>query len=145
MQTIIVVIIIGILGGIAVGFQGPLTSLMSQHLGILESVFIVHVGGAIVAGAPLLFLGGGHLADWRSVPWYALGAGALGLIILAAISYTIPRLGIAPTITLIVMGQLLIGTVSDHFGFLGANIRPMDAPRLLGLVILLVGTWLVVR
>lgn len=145
MSTIFFVILIGLIGGIAVGFQGPLTSLMSQRLGFMESIFIVHAGGAIAAGVPLMMVGGGRLGAWRSVPWYALGAGILGLVVLGAISYTIPRLGIATTITVIVVGQLLIGTVSDHFGWLGAAVRPLDLTRTLGLLILLVGTWLVVR
>lgn len=145
MSTIFFVILIGLIGGVAVGFQGPLTSLMSQRLGFMESIFIVHAGGAIAAGVPLMMVGGGRLGAWRSVPWYALGAGILGLVVLGAISYTIPRLGIATTITVIVVGQLLIGTVSDHFGWLGAAVRPLDLTRTLGLLILLVGTWLVVR
>ena len=33
-------------GGVAVALQGPLTSMMSQRVGTLESVFIVHLGGA---------------------------------------------------------------------------------------------------
>lgn len=145
MQTILLVIVIGLLGGIAVGFQGPLASMMSQRLGVLESIFIVHLGGAIVAGLPLLVMGGGNLTGWRALPWYVLWAGGLGLVVIGAISYTIPRLGIAATITLIVVGQLVIGTVSDHFGFLGVSVRPMDLTRLIGVAVLLVGTWLVVR
>ena len=145
MQTLIIIIIIGLIGGVAVGFQAPLASLISQRLGILESAFIVHLGGAIVAGLPLLMVGGGNLTAWRNVPWYALGAGAFGLVVLGAVSYTIPRLGIAATIILIVIGQLLIGTVSDHFGWLGAAVRPIDPIRLVGLLILFLGTWLVIR
>ncbi len=145
MQNIILLLITGLIGGIAVGFQAPLASLMSQRIGIIESVFIVHLGGAIVAGAPLLLLGGGHLGLWHSVPGYALAAGALGLVVIGAISFTIPPLGVAATIILVVVGQLMIGTVLDHFGLLGAAIRPLDFTRLLGIAILLLGTWLVVR
>ncbi len=145
MSTILFVLFVGLIGGVAVGFQGPLTSLMSQRLGMLESIFIVHLGGAIAAGLPLIVVGGGQLGAWRNVPWYALGAGALGLVVLGAISYTIPRLGLATTITLIVVGQLVVGTLSDHFGWLGVMVRPLDGTRAVGLIVLLVGTWLVVR
>lgn len=145
MSTLILVIVVGLIGGLAVGFQGPLASLMSQRIGILESIFIVHLGGALIAGLPLLWSSGGNLGMWRSVPWYALSAGALGLIILGAVSYTIPRLGVAPTITLIIVGQLLIGAVLDQFGLLETAVRPIELPRLIGLGILLLGTWLVVR
>ncbi|MDX1523539.1 MAG: DMT family transporter [Anaerolineae bacterium] len=145
MTTFLFVIIIGLIGGLAVGFQGPLTSLMSQRLGILESLFIIHLGGTVVAGLPLLIAGGGSLGAWRSVPWYALGAGSLGLVILGAISFTIPHLGVATTIALVVIGQLVIGLGLDHFGLLGVAVRPIEVSRLLGVVILIIGTWLVLH
>jgi transporter family-2 protein len=144
-ETVILIVIVGLIGGLAMGFQGPLASLISQRLGTLESVFIIHLGGAVVASIPLLVTGGGNLAAWRNVPWYALGAGSLGLILISAISYTIPRLGIATTVTLIVVAQLSLGAALDHFGLLGMPVRSVDLTRLLGLAILFLGTWLMVR
>ena len=145
MEPIILIILIGLAGGAAVGLQSPLASLISQRLGIFESVFIVHIGGAIVALLPLLFMSGGKLAQWRSVPWYALGAGLFGLIVISAISYMIPRVGIAASITAIVAGQLLVGAILDHFGLLGASIRSLDVTRVLGMAVVLAGVWLTVR
>ena len=95
MEAMVLIILIGLAGGVAVGLQGPLASMISQRLGIFESVFIVHMGGALVALLPLLFSGGGKLAQWRQLPWYALVAGMFGLIVISAISYMIPRVGVA--------------------------------------------------
>ena len=145
MESVIIIILIGLAGGAAVGLQSPLASMISQRLGIFESVFIVHLGGAIVALVPLLFMGGGKLSEWRSLPWYALCAGVFGLIVIAAISFMIPRIGVAASITAIVAGQLLVGLFLDHFGLLGAAIRPMDLTRLLGIGVVLVGVWLTVK
>jgi transporter family-2 protein len=119
--------------------------MISQRLGIFESVFIVHLGGAIIALLPLLFMAGGKLAQWRSVPWYALGAGVFGLIVIGAISYMIPRVGVAASITAIVAGQLLVGTLLDHFGLLDASVRPLDLTRVFGMAVVLVGVWLTVK
>lgn len=145
MQPILIIILIGLVGGIAVGLQSPLASLISQRLGIFESVFIVHIGGAIIALIPLLIFGGGKLGQWRSVPWYALCAGVFGLVVISAISYMIPRVGIAASITAIVAGQLLVGSLLDHFGLLGAAGRPMDITRFIGLAVVLAGVWLTVK
>lgn len=145
METILLIILIGLAGGVAVGLQSPMASMISQRLGLFESVLIVHLGGAVVALIPLLIYGGGKLAQWRSLPWYTLGAGIFGLVVIGAISYTIPRVGIAAAITTIVAGQLLVGTTLDHFGLLGATGRSMDPTRALGLVIVLVGVWLTVK
>jgi len=145
MQTVLVIILIGLAGGVAVGLQSPLASMISQRLGTLESVFIVHLGGALIALIPLLFYSGGKLTQWRSVPWYALGAGVFGLVVIGAISYMIPRIGIAASITAIVAGQLLVGTILDHFGLLGAAERSLDPTRIVGLAVVLTGVWLTVK
>ncbi len=145
MDNLPFIILIGLAGGIAVGLQSPLSSLMSQRIGTLESVFIVHIGGAIAALLPLLFYSGGKLSQWRTVPWYALIAGVFGLVVIGAVSYMIPRIGVAASIITIVAGQLLVGTLLDHFGLLGATQRTLDPTRALGLAVVLVGVWLTVK
>ena len=145
MQSIIVIILIGLAGGVAVGIQAPLSSMISQRLGVLESVIIVHMGGALVALIPLLFYGGGKLGQWRTVPWYALCAGVFGLIVIFSMSYMIPRIGVATALIILLAGQLFIGTVLDHYGFLGAMERHLDITRLIGLAVVLLGVWLSVK
>jgi transporter family-2 protein len=145
MESILLIILIGLAGGIAVGIQGPLASLISQRLGLFESVFIVHLGGALMAVIPLLIQGGGKLGQWRSLPWYTLIAGVFGLIVIGAISYMIPRVGVAAAITTIVAGQVLVGAILDHYGLLGAMEKPMDGTRAIGLVVVLLGVWLTVK
>jgi len=145
MDSVFVIILVGLAGGIAVGMQSPLASLLSQRLGMLESIFIVHIGGAVFSLLPLVFLGGGRLGQWRTVPWYALVAGIFGLVVIAAVSFTIPRVGVAAAITTVVAGQILMSAVLDQFGLLGATVRPLDAPRILGLAVVMLGVWLTVR
>jgi transporter family-2 protein len=144
METILLIILIGLAGGVAVGLQSPMASMLTQRLGIFESVFIVHVGGAIIALIPMLIYGS-KLSQWRSVPWYTLGAGIFGLVVIAAISYMIPRVGVAASIVTVVAGQLLVGTILDHYGWLDATIRPLDLTRAIGLAVVLFGVWLTVK
>ncbi len=144
MDAVFLIILIGLAGGVAVGLQGPMASMISQRLGIFESVFIVHLGGALVALIPMLLIGN-RLGQWRSVPWYVLGAGVFGLVVIGAISYMIPRVGVAAAVTSVVAGQLLVSAVLDHFGLLGAALKPLDATRLLGLGVVLAGVWLTVK
>ena len=145
MESVILIILIGLAGGVAVGLQGPLASMIGQRLGILESVFIVHMGGALIALFPLLFYSGGKLAQWKQLPWYTLVAGAFGLVVISAISYMIPRVGVGAAVITIVAGQMLVSTVLDHFGWLGGIGRPMDLTRAIGLAVVLLGVWLTVK
>jgi transporter family-2 protein len=145
MQALIPIVLIGLISGVAVGLQSPLASMITQRLGMLESIFIIHVGGAILIAIPLIFIGGGSLGDWRSLPWYALAAGSMGLIVVAGVSFMIPRVGVATAITLIIAGQLVISSILDHYGLLGVEIRPINLQRIIGLIIVFAGAWLTVR
>jgi len=145
METVFLIILIGLVGGVAVGLQSPMASMLTQRLGVFESIFIVHIGGALIALIPLLIYSGGKLSQWRSAPWYTLGAGVFGLIVIAAISYTIPRVGVAAAVTTVVAGQVLAGALIDHYGILDAAVRPLDMTRIIGLAVVLFGVWLTVK
>jgi transporter family-2 protein len=145
MQSIFVVVLVGIVAGFAVGVQAPMASLISGRLGTLEGVFIVHLGGTIAAAIPLLALGGGNLKSWREVPPYMLIAGFFGLVVISGLSYTIPRSGATATIFLILIGQLVIGATIDHYGWLDTDVRPFEFTRALGVVVMFVGVWLMLR
>ena len=138
-------VLVAFSGGAAAALQGTLASFMGQRVGLMASVFIVHVGGTLLAAALLLGQGGGNIAQWRTLPWYALGAGTLGVAILSSINYSIPRLGVGTTITILVTAQLMVGALVDHFGLLGTQVRPFDMTRSFGMTTMVVGTWLMLR
>lgn len=144
-MTLFLIALFGLIGGVAVGIQSPISSQIGQRVGTLESVFIVHISGTVIAGVLLLLKGGGNLHQWQRLPWYAAIAGVFGVIVIAAINFTIPRIGVTATVTLIVAGQLIISLISDQFGWFDTSIRAIDPSRLLGIAVLLLGTWLVVR
>ena len=145
MTAVILALLVGLVGGMAVCLQGPLASLMSQRIGALEAAFVIHLGGTVVAGALLVAMAGGGLGNWRSVPWYALWAGVLGLVLITGITFTIPRIGVTATSAAIICGQLLLGSALDHFGVFEMHVRPFDPTRALGLVVLGFGVWLIAR
>jgi transporter family-2 protein len=146
MQALLFLIAVGILSGMAIGLQGPLASIITQKLGVFESVLIVHAGGVLVSLLPLMVLQrGGNLARWRELPWYVFAAGVFGLIVLASISYMIPRIGVSPAMMLIIIGQILVGALLDHYGLLGAAVRELSWPKLAGFSIMLLGAWVTLR
>jgi transporter family-2 protein len=67
------------------------------------------------------------------------------LIVVSALSFIIPKVGVAPAVILLVLGQLVVGATLDHLGLLGAEVRPLTYQRVLGLLVVMVGVWLSVR
>jgi transporter family-2 protein len=143
MLVTIIIVVIGLIGGIAVGIQSPIAGMMGQRVGGTASSFIIHFSGMLLSGLLLFIRGGEKIRDWRTLPWYMLGAGILGVILIQTINITLPRLGGTMMITLIIIGQLLTGVVIDHFGFLGVAVRPVDVTRIIGVIVLLVGGYLI--
>jgi transporter family-2 protein len=138
-------IVAAILGGAAISIQSLFSGTLGAKVGIMESSFIVHLVGLLLAGAIVLFMGGGNLAAWRGVPWYVLTAGFFGVGIVAAISFAVPRLGLTATVTLTIVSQLLLGAFLDHIGWLAATPHPFGWSRAAGVAALFLGTWLVLR
>ena len=138
-------IFLALIAGIAVTLQGQFMGVMDKQLGTLESVFITYVGGGLLVSLLMIIMRGGKLAQWQNVPWYAFSAGLCGLVIVGSISYIVPRLGLVAGFTLLVAAQFALAALADHFGLFGASIRPLDFGRLLGLSIMLLGVWLIVR
>jgi transporter family-2 protein len=138
------VVVIGLIGGVAVAVQAAMAGIITEYLGVIENAFIVFGGGFLTALILILINQGGKIRGWNSLPWYVLLAGPLGIVIISSIGFAIPRIGLASTLTLIVVSQLVIGVVFDHFGWLAA-VRPMDLNRIFGILLLFAGTWIVLR
>lgn len=145
MSNYVVILWVALLGGIAIVVQAQFTGIMDKGMGTLESVFITYgLGGAAIALVMLLYRGG-NLQAWRTVPWYALLAGLLGLVIIGSLSFAVPRLGLIVTFTILVATQFVLGAIFDHFGVFGAEIRPYTTQKFLGTIILFIGVWLIIR
>jgi bacterial/archaeal transporter family-2 protein len=145
MSSNLLLLFVAVIGGVAVTMQAQFMGLMDRNLGTVESVFITYGSGALVVGVVMLLLRGGNLRAWNTLPWYAFLAGVVGLLIVGAIGYSVPRLGLVPALTLIVAAQFIAAAVLDHYGLLGAAVRPLDAARGLGILVLLLGVWLIIR
>ena len=79
------------------------------------------------------------------VPGWAWSGGIFGAIFIALSIITIPKVGGAAYIALLVTGQLVAALAFDHFGWLGIPQRPIDLPRLLGVALLVGGVVLIRR
>ena len=145
MANLILTVLIGVLGGLAVGVQGPIVSQMSQRIGTLAGSFVVHVSGAFLSGLLLLALGGENIRNWRGLSWYMFLSGGFGVVLYLTLNHTMPRLGATTALALIIIGQLVMGILIDQFGLFGVPVRPIDLVRLVGAGLLIAGGYLIVR
>lgn len=87
----------------------------------------------------------GALSGAWAAPWHAWLGGILGAFFVATSLILIPRLGVAMTFSLFILGQMLTTLVIDHYGFFGLEQRSVDLPRLVGITLVIAGALLVKR
>jgi transporter family-2 protein len=76
-------------------------------------------------------------------PWWLCTGGLLGACIVATSLFLVGKLGSGVLFALLVTGQMLAAMVMDHFGVLGLPIHHVNAPRVLGALLLLAGVVLI--
>jgi transporter family-2 protein len=108
---------------------------MSYFLGV-----ICMLGLAIVLRDPVP-----SAATIARVPLWAASGGIFGAIFIGLSIITIPKLGGAAYIALLVTGQMMAALAVDHFGWLGVPERHVDVPRVLGVALLVGGVVLIRR
>lgn len=141
----LLVLLAVIVGGAAASLQSQAMGLMTARAGSLESVLITYGSGGLAIGLVMLAMRGGNISDIRGVPLWVYTAGLLGLVVVGTLGYSTAEIGLARTITLFTAASLVVGVAVDHFGWLGAEVRLIDAGRVGGIALLVVGTWLVVQ
>ena len=144
MNSTVILVGIALVGGMAVALQGQFMGQMDRNIGTAESVFITYCIGAVIACLMMLLLKGGALSTtFTAVPTYTFISGILGLIIVASVGYTVPRLGVTTALTFVIVGQYFLATLIDNNGWFGTPIREIGIKQISGLLVILVGTYLV--
>jgi transporter family-2 protein len=133
----------GVAGATQIAVQGRL----SDRVGTLEAVATAGTVGASIALVLLLFARGslGGLADAASGPKWQLLGGVMSVFIILSITVAGPRIGVVATTAFIIAAQLFFASVIDRYGWFGITPVAVSWPRLLGIVLLVVGAALTLR
>jgi len=72
-------------------------------------------------------------------------AGLCGVMTLAGVTVSLPRLGAAAMVALVIAGQVAFSLVIDRFGLFGVPPHPITVQRAIAAVLLLAGTVLLLQ
>ena len=143
-------IIVGAIGalftGVAIGVQSTITSRAGSMIGDVRTGLLTNFIGGVIAGAVilLLFLRQGQ-QTWRIpgiVIIFVALSGLLGIFIITGISFSLQRAGIAAGLATVILGQLIVSTVVATFGIGGVEAIPLSSQRILGLLVMGFGVFL---
>lgn len=143
MRGLILPIFLTFLAGVFVPIQTGANAYLGKGLGNgLISTFVVFIVASISA-LTLLLLQRPEIpisSQIHQIPWYAWTVGGiLGTAYIFILIYSTPKLGMANVVGLVVLGQMVMAMVMDHFGWMGLNIHAFNWKRLLGAALMIVG------
>jgi bacterial/archaeal transporter family-2 protein len=127
---------------IAAGLAGAVQAAIMGELGERAGVFPALAFSGIVAvvlGFALLLVAKQSLrgiADVVRQPLWLWTGGALSVLIILAITFSSPRIGLVATIGIIIALNLTVAALIDRFGLFGIDRIPLDWTRLVGILLL---------
>jgi bacterial/archaeal transporter family-2 protein len=139
------VLIMALVGG-CIALQAPINAGLGKSTGSFAAATVSFAVGTVLLAA-IVFASGkaGGLPNAAHVEWYYLLGGALGAAYVFSALVLVSEIGAGAVAAATVTGQLTTSVVLDRIGFLGLDQEPVTATRLFGVVLLLAGTYLVVR
>ncbi len=142
----IAVILTAWVGGL-IALQAPINSVLGRAIGTWQAAAVSFMIGTLLLVAIVLLAAGGFgdLGQARHVSWYYLTGGALGAAYVTTVLVTVRPLGAGGVTAATIAGQLTAAVIVDAVGLLGVEKQPVTVPRLLGVAMLALGTYLVVR
>ncbi|HEX8206983.1 MAG TPA: DMT family transporter, partial [Solirubrobacteraceae bacterium] len=85
------------------------------------------------------------MGEATSLQWYYLTGGVLGAAYVTTVLVTVRELGAGPVVAATIAGQLSASVVLDQFGLLGLPKDPITLGKVIGVLLLAAGVYLVVR
>ena len=142
----VAVLLTAAVGGL-IALQAPINSQLGKKIGTFQAAFFSFLIGTVLLLVIAAFAKGGlgRIPEARHLSWYYLMGGVLGAVYVTSVLVTVRTLGAGGVVAATIAGQLSMAVVVDQLGILGVAKQPITALRVVGIALLAVGVWLIVR
>lgn len=136
-----------LVAGIGIPIMAALNSGLGVKLGssVLATTVLFFVG--LIISLAYLFTAEGLPADLfkRNISWYFYLGGGLVAFYILSVTWVSPKYGVGNAVSFVLLGQLISISIIDHLGLFNAQQSAMDSNRAIGLIMMVVGVFLVVK
>ena len=141
------ILLLAALSGLIMAIQGSLNASQSKIIGLWETTFVVHFVGLGLAGILLFVFNLGNITwlNLTKAPWYTYLGGVLGVLIIYIVARSMPKVGVAPATTAIILGQVFTAGLIDHLGLFGLQKIPFSWVNVVGTFLMAGGAWLILK
>ena len=141
----VAVIVMAAVGGLIAAQPAVNAGLGRETGGLAAALISVAIGTLLLAGIVVVAGEAGGVSNTFKVPWYYLLGGVLGAAYVFTALVVVKEIGAGGVAAATITGQLILSVVLDRLGVLGLEETPITWERLLGVALLLAGTYLIVR
>ncbi|MGH2957715.1 MAG: DMT family transporter [Solirubrobacterales bacterium] len=139
------VVLTAVVGGL-IALQAPINAGLARYTGSIGAATVSFLVGTMLLAAVLVVSGrAGELSGTGEASWYYLFGGVLGAAYVFAVILTVSVIGAGGVAAATITGQLLASVALDRIGAFGLDQVSLGPDRIVGVALLLAGTYLVVR
>ena len=131
---------ISIFTGIILAIMISLNGGVSNIAGNYASSVIIHFVGLIGIIFVLIFTKS-KIKNLKGIPFYMFTGGLIGILTVLFTNIGFMGLGVSLTVSLSLLGQLVTSLVIDHFGYFNMTVVEFDKKKILGLIIIIAGIY----
>ncbi len=132
-------------GGL-IALQAPINAGLGRATGSIAAALVSFAIGTLFLALIVIVAGqAGGVSSAFDVRWYYLIGGLLGAAYVFTALVAISSIGAGAVAAATITGQLTLSVVLDRVGILGLEQQPITPARVLGVLLLLAGTYLIVR
>jgi bacterial/archaeal transporter family-2 protein len=135
--------LLALLAGSALSFEGAIYGELGKTIGQIETSFYNFFMGSIIMVLLWIFFGKGKLSYVQAAPKWTLLGGLLGVIYLTSIVVSVPFVGVGITMVAVIIGQLVMSMVIEHFGWLGSTKTKINREKIYAVISMMIALILV--
>ena len=140
-------LLLTVVAGGLIALQAPINSMLGKSVGTFAAASVSFMVGTVALVLITVLIGGGFgdVGEARHLSWYYLSGGALGAVYVTTALVAVRSLGAGGVVAATIAGQLSLSLLIDQLGILGVAERAITWERVLGVLLLALGTLLIVR
>lgn len=146
MQTykLIIYWLLAFAAGAALSLEVAFGGILGQSIGQIQTSFLIFIVGFLVLLPYVVIKKRQSLATLKSLKKWELCGGLLGATYLILLLVCVTKVGVGVSMTAVVIGQLVMGAVLEHFGCINLPVSRFNLNTLIAFVLLVAALILII-
>ena len=130
---------LSLLAGIMIAIMVTANGMLSSIMGTWVSLVVIHLVGLLTSGL-FLIIKKSTRNILKGVPFAYMMGGAIGVITILLNNLCVNNIGVAMTLGLALVGQIIASAIVEHFGVLGMEKKKVSMKKAPAYLLMIAGS-----